>query len=92
MAGVSILRVCGHRDWRMPTVKELQSFVDYGIAYPGPTLDTAWFPNTLASSFWSASAGARNSNDAWYVLFTFGAAYYDYKGLGKHVRLVRAGQ
>jgi len=32
----------GHTDWRVPNIKELQSIVNYGISYPGPTVDAAF--------------------------------------------------
>ncbi len=93
VADVNAAGLCGATDWRMPTTNELMSIVDYGIAYPGPTIDTTWFPNTPASYFWSASASSGYSNGAWSVYFYYGYAYgYGKGGYGVQVRLVRAGQ
>ena len=83
----------GNSDWRIPTGEELISLVDYTIPYPGPTINTTWFPNTPASYFWSASADAYDSNYAWNVIFGYGYADgYGYKNNSFQVRLVRGGQ
>ena len=82
----------GFSDWRMPAVKELQSIVDYSIAYPGPTINTAYFPNTVASYYWSSTTFAYNFLGAWGVYFYYGLITYDYKTDGIYVRAVRSGQ
>ncbi len=43
----------GMEDWRLPSLKELQSIVD-GQRY-NPAIDPTNFPNTPAEKFWSAS-------------------------------------
>ena len=47
--------------------------MDSSIPYPGPTINTRYFPNTVASSYWSSTTFAYYTNDAWYVYFGFGA-------------------
>ena len=37
--------------WRVPSVKELMTLVDFSVASPGPTIDTTAFPNTPADVF-----------------------------------------
>ncbi|NWF76199.1 MAG: DUF1566 domain-containing protein [Nitrospirae bacterium] len=44
------LNLGGHSDWRLPTKKELVTIVDYSIPYPGPTINTTYFPNTNPTS------------------------------------------
>ena len=78
-------------DWRLPTEDELLSLVDYSKS--SQTINTSIFPTESALDFWSASAYAGNSVNAWYVWFGNGCAYNDgYKGSALQVRLVRAGQ
>ena len=81
----------GFSDWRLPTVKELTLLVNSGIPYPGPTIDTAWFPLT-ASGYWSSTTGAYNTYGAWLVGFYVGPASYYNKWYSHYVRAVRAGQ
>ena len=90
---VNAAGMCSYNDWRMPSADELMSIVDYGRT--SPAIDIEWFPNTGATSFWSASAYAAYSprvgysGFAWYVNFWNG----DVGGLDKYysysVRLVR---
>jgi Protein of unknown function (DUF1566) len=49
------IRVGGYSDWRLPAKKELMSIVNYSIPYPGPTIVTAYFPNTVSSGYWSST-------------------------------------
>jgi hypothetical protein len=49
VAAVNAAGLCGANDWRLPTKRELQQLVDYGIPYPGPTIDTVYFVNTRNS-------------------------------------------
>ncbi|MBS4096698.1 MAG: DUF1566 domain-containing protein [Sulfuricella sp.] len=78
--------------WRLPTVNELQTLVEYSIAYPGPTINTTIFPSTPASCFWSVSAYAGSSDDTWYVDFGNGNDRSRFRTSSFYVRLVRGGQ
>lgn len=80
--------LCGETDWRMPTRSELRTIVDYQASFPA--IRTAYFPNTVATSFWSSEPNANYPNFAWHTDFKFGlASYYYFKSGPKAVRLVR---
>jgi hypothetical protein len=64
----------GVTGFRLPTVKELRSIVDFTIAGPGPTIDQTAFPSTPSESFWTSSQYAGSSGSAWYVFFYNGAS------------------
>lgn len=86
-------KLCGFSDWRVPTRQELIGLNHYGRVTPA--IDTAFFPNTPASAFWSASPYGNDSYYAWYVHFNGGGANYQSsggRGYYGHVRLVRSGQ
>jgi len=96
VADVNSTSLCGHSDWRMPTVDELSNLADLGIAYPDPSIDPTYFPNTPASVFWTSSLDAGESQSWWIVDFLTGdvrSAFCPISGSASYqVRLVRAGR
>jgi len=86
---VNTAGLCGYTDWRVPSIKELESIAHQGKNFPG--IDTAYFPDT-SSPFWSASPNAGDSNLAWYVGFCKGFSYIGYRDRGGRVLLARGGQ
>lgn len=81
--------LCGFSDWRLPERGELATLNDPRIDPPGPTLATAYFPNTRPDGYWSGSAYGLHYTGAWLWDFGYGFDRVDWKSNKHHVRLVR---
>lgn len=79
----------GHRDWRIPNVKELQSIVDYSTF--GPAVNAALPGSTAASFYWSSTSFANGPGFAWDVFFNGGDVSINDKSFNAHARAVRGG-
>ena len=82
----------GHNDWRLPTNKELVTILNCAIGGGAPTIDTTFFPNTLAWPYWTSTSWAGQDYGAWRVSFLSGDDATYYKQSGYYVRCVRGGQ
>lgn len=82
------LNLDGHNDWRLPSVTELQSIVDYGSAN-APDIDPVAFTNTDATFYWTATNSASISSSAWLVSFQTGSTGEGGKFINAGVRCVR---
>ena len=80
----------GHRDWRIPNVKELHSIVDYGRF--NPSIDPI-FGLTAATDYWSSTTLFKPAfqNFAWVVNYINGVVRLFTKNVLIRVRAVRGG-
>ncbi len=93
----------GHQGWRLPTIKELQSIVDYAAIFPsvgvafngascGPARTDITDPAcscTTSSYYWSSTTSASSPTFAWRVYFDDGDVDFVGKGIDFYVRAVR---
>jgi len=73
--------------WRLPTIQELLSLVDYSTHNPAINLN--YFPDTVSSFYWSSTTYASNTSYAWGVNFNDGYGFYSNKLNSYYVRAVR---
>ena len=60
--------------WRLPTIKELYTLVDFSQAQGTALIDSTYFPGAPASTFWSATPVSGSPGSAWDVNFFHGNA------------------
>lgn len=90
VADVNAATLCSYNDWRLPSKRELQTITHLGSS--NPAIESTYFPNTIASTFWSASSYVPVPTIAWYVYFFDGLDLASGKASSFSVRLVRGGQ
>ncbi len=72
LAACEQLDLGGHEDWRLPTLKELQTLIDDRRLQP--STDVVAFPNTPSEWFWSSTPIEFPPNEGWATSFTDGYA------------------
>lgn len=82
----------GRSDWRLPTAEELGTILDLSKDQPGPIIDTNFFVNCKAGSYWTADAYAADFNKAWVIDFSSAGDDFLDKSNSFYVRAVRGGQ
>lgn len=90
-AWVKKLTLCGHTDWRLPTVEELFMLADR--TKHAPAIDTDAFPACESDWYWTSTPAAYSPvGYAWSVFFGGGVAGWVDQGYFDFVRAVRASQ
>lgn len=83
--------LCGAADWRMPTVRELQSIVNLNNLYYDEEIDPAYFPSP-PSLVWSDLPHLAYISAAWSVNLRNGGIGADNPARDLYVLLVRGGK
>ncbi len=77
----------GCQDWRLPTVKEFISLVDYDKR--DPAINKEFFPDTKSSYYWTSTPLCGGSDSGWVVGFGIGGVGNGYRHISYFVRPVR---
>lgn len=89
IANLNGAKFCGFDDWRLPTIQELLSIVDYSRR--SPAIDTNFFWGTKNDWYWSSTPAAASPADcAWIVNFNNGNSNWNNHDNRNQVRAVRS--
>jgi hypothetical protein len=83
---------CGHSDWRLPNVNELESLVNAEQAYGEDWLNGQGFANVQNYKYWSSSTLSNYTYAAWVVMMDGSVGVYGKTNYDGYVWPVRAGQ
>lgn len=93
----TLMLMCGANDWRLPTVTELQSILNYSTM---KVADVGFFPNSSQNRYWTSDGYAENVANAWFFSYATNSGGVDFShgqagSYGREnklaVRLVRVG-
>jgi len=98
VAAVNAAGLCGFNDWRLPSPREAETIVDFGLSQPA--IDTHFFPHVSSNQnpgstphiyYWTGMPQASYTNTALAMRMDFGNTHSLFSTvMAFHVRLVRS--
>ena len=88
-ADINKANLCGYSDWRLPSLDELNTIVDY-YGESDTLINTDFFPNTQKNTYWTSDSVANTPKLAFEVPFFYGGSKARQKTIDTFVRLVRS--
>ena len=88
-ADINKANLCGYSDWRLPSLDELNTIVDY-YGDSDTLINTDFFPNTQKNTYWTSDSVANTPKLAFEVPFFYGGSKARQKTIDTFVRLVRS--
>jgi fibronectin type 3 domain-containing protein len=76
-------------DWRLPTIRQLETLMIYNTTSTDRAIDTSYFPMTVFGIYWSSTVATVDSTTAWLGDFQRGDLIMQSKVTPYYVRCVR---